>query len=89
MAFQQHENVTVVDIGDFEEVLFVPQAIDAENPQTGVLTVQLIMSDGSIRTKKFNLLVRLQDDAAGLIHLANLADQRDYIKARLIAEVLP
>ncbi len=90
MAFQQEVNVTKDDIGDFEIVFFVPQVIDAEHPQAGSLNAQIIMSDGSIEsTPPFDLLERLQDDAPGLVHLLNLADLRDYIRARLISEVLP
>jgi len=90
MTFQQETNITKDAIGDFEIVFFVPQTIDAEHPQDGRLNAQIIMSDGSIEpTPPFDLLERLQDDAPGLVHLARLGELRDYIRARLIAEVLP
>ena len=89
MAFQQETNLTKDEIGDFEIVLFVPQTITAETPQAGSINVQIVLSDGSIKTRSFNLLDRLQDDAAGQAHLSNLASLRDYVRDRLVAEVLP
>jgi len=89
MTFQQETNLTKDKIGSIEITFFVPETIDEDNPQTGQINIQIIMSDGSIRTKSYNLLERLEDDATGLTHRANLAAMRDYIKARLIAEVLP
>jgi hypothetical protein len=89
MAFQQEVNLTKDAIGDFEIVFFVPVSISPATPQTGDLNIQIIMSDDSIQNKKFDLLDRLQDDAPGLAHLSNLADLRDYIRARLESEVLP
>jgi len=89
MAFTREVNVTKVGIGDFGIVLFVPQVIDAEHPQSGHLSVQIILSNGSIETKDIDLLARLQDDPVGQAHLANLIALRDYIKARLENELLP
>ena len=89
MAFTREIDITKDDIGDFEIGLFVPGASNTEGVQAGNLNAQIIMSDGSIEPVSFDLLARLQDDAAGLIHLANLASLRDYIAARLNDEVLP
>ncbi|MHA1942453.1 MAG: hypothetical protein ACW97P_12165 [Candidatus Hodarchaeales archaeon] len=89
MAFEQEVNLTKDAIGDFEIRFFVPVSISPETPQTGELNAQIIMSDNSILPKSFDLLERLQDDAAGLIHLSNLADLRDYVRTRLENEVLP
>lgn len=89
MAFPRETDITKDDIGDFEIVLFVPGASNTEGVQAGNLNAQIIMSDGSIETVSFDLLARLQADAAGLTHLANLASLRDYIAARLVDEVLP
>ena len=89
MAFERETDLTKDEIGDFEINFFVPGASNTEDVQAGRLAVQLIMSDGSIENVSYNLLARLQDDAAGLIHLANLASLRDYIAARLVDEVLP
>ncbi len=46
------------------------------------------MSDGSVKTKTYDLLGRLGDDAPGATHLSNLADLRDYIIARIDSEVI-
>ncbi len=53
------------------------------------LNVQIKTSDGNIQNVSFDLLERLNDDAAGLVHLANLVSLRDYIRIRLNDEVLP
>lgn len=89
MPFGRETDITKDSIGDFEIVFFVPGPLNVEGEQSGQLTAQIIMSDGSIQTRSFNLLARLQDDAAGQQHLANLADLRDYIRTRLENEVLP
>lgn len=88
MTFQQELNITVVDIGDFEVVFFIPKAGSLEN-DTGRLRTQIVMSDNSLRHRTYDLLARLQDDAAGQAHLANLISLRNYIRARLENEVLP
>lgn len=89
MTFNRETNVTKDAIGDIEIVLFVPRVIDADNPQVGDLNVQIIISDGSIINKRFDLLDRLGDDATGQTHRSNLVSLRDYIKTRLANEVLP
>ena len=88
MAFQRKINITISRIGGFESVLTSPDPLGTE-VQSGRLNVQTVMSDDTIQMLSFNLLTRLQDDAAGLIHLANLAALRDYIRTRLENEVLP
>lgn len=89
MAFTRETDITKDEIGDFEIVFFVPGASNTEGVQAGNLNAQIIMSDGSIENVSFNLLARLQDDAAGQQHAINLAALRDYAEARLIDEVLP
>jgi hypothetical protein len=90
MAFEQEVNLTKDGIEDFEIVFFSPGPGNISGVQSGSLNFQILMSDGSIRTKEVNdLLDRLTDDAAGLVHLAALADLRDYIRTRLDNEVLP
>ncbi len=89
MAFTRETDITKDEIGDFEIVLFVPGASNTEGVQAGNLNAQIVMSDGSIEPVSFDLLARLQDDAAGQTHLANLAELRDYIEGRLNDEVLP
>ncbi len=89
MAFQRQVDITKDDIADFEIIFFVPDPLDLDGVQSGQLNVQIKKSDGKIENVPFDLLVRLQDDAAGLVHLANLVSLRDYIRIRLNNEVLP
>lgn len=89
MAFDREINVTKDAIADFEIVFFVPGPNNTNDPQAGTLSVQIILSDGTIQTRNFNLLARLQDDPAGQQHLANLASLKNYIKNRLESELLP
>lgn len=90
MAFTREDDVTKDSIKDFEIVFYVPEIITAEIPQTGTLNVQIGLSDGTIDlVQGIDLLARLQDDAAGLIHLANLVSLRNYIRTRLENELLP
>jgi hypothetical protein len=89
MAFNREIDVTKDAIEDFEIVFFMPGPSNTDGVQSGQLNVQILISDGSVITKSFNLLLRLQDDAEGQQHLSNLADLRDYIRTRLNNEVLP
>ncbi len=89
MAFNREVDITKDATADFEIVFFVPDPFDLEGVQAGQLNVQIKRSDGSIESISFDLLERLQDDAAGLVHLTNLASLRDYIRIRLNNEVLP
>lgn len=89
MSFIREENVTKETVKDFEIRFFVPDPLDEEGVQAGELSSQLGLSNGEIQVVKFDLLARLQDDAAGLVHLTNLISLRDYIRTRLNDEVLP
>jgi hypothetical protein len=89
MAFTREENVTITGFEDISISLFVPGESNLEDPQSGEIEVQLLLSDSRIRIKNFDLLARLGDDAPGLVHLANLVSLRDYIIARIESEVLP
>lgn len=89
MAFAREVNLTKDSIQDFEIVFFIPGPGNTEGVQSGNLRAQVKLSDGSIVTREYDLLARLQDDAEGQASLANLADLRDYVRARLEAEVLP
>lgn len=89
MAFNRETNITKESIQDFEISFFVPGPSNTDDGQSGILNAQIRFSDGSVETRSFNLLARLQDDAAGQAHLANLASLRDYIRSRLNDEVLP
>lgn len=90
MAFTREVDITKVRRKAWELVFYRPDELDSDDVQAGHLSVQIEMSDGSIEVVSFqNLLVRFQDDAAGLTHLANLALIRAYIDARIDDEVLP
>lgn len=89
MAFQREENATIDSVQDFSINFSVPGPLNTEGVQSGKIEAQLLKSNGKIKIKEADLLLRLQDDAEGLVHLANLVDLRDYIRIRLDAEVLP
>jgi hypothetical protein len=57
--------------------------------ETGQIKIQIVTSSGQTFTRSYNLIERLQDDAPGLVHLANLIALRDYLDIRLPDEVLP
>ncbi len=85
MAFPREDDATKDTIGDYE-VKFLRSK---SGPDTGEIEAQVILSSGEIFTRSYGLIVRLQDDAEGLIHLANLVALRDYLDIRLDDEVLP
>lgn len=85
MAFEREIDVTKDSIGDYE-IVFTVKIIGAD---TGQIEVQIITSTGKPFTRQYDLIDRLGDDAAGLVHLANLIDLRDYLNIRLNDEVLP
>lgn len=83
-------NITKVRIGDIDINFFVPDPNNVEGVQSGRLDFQIINSDDSISVREgIDLLFVLNQNAIGRAHLQNLRDLRDYIRARLIAEVLP
>lgn len=85
MAFEREVDVTKDSIGDYE-ITFTVKVADTD---TGEIEVQIVTSSGLIFTRTYNLVERLQDDATGLTHLANLVALRDYLNLRLDDEVLP
>ncbi len=85
MAFEREVDVTKDTIGDYE-ITFMVKVVGAD---TGEIEVQIVTSSGQIFTRTYNLIARLQDNAAGLVHLANLVALRDYLNLRLDDEVLP
>lgn len=89
MAFQREDDVTKDTIEDIEINFFIPGPANTEGVQSGQVSAQIMVSSGEVITRNYDLLVRLQDDAAGQTHLINLAALRDYIKTRLNNEVLP
>ncbi len=89
MAFEREIDVTKDAIEDKEITFFIPGSSNVDDVQSGNLSVQIQISSGEILTRNYDLLLRLTDDAAGLVHLSNLVDLRDYITVRLDTEVLP
>lgn len=87
--FEQQANVTITGFEDVSISLFVPGISNVEGVQTGGIEIQLMQSNGRIKTVSYDLLERLADDAAGLTHRSNLLALRDYILARIPGEVLP
>lgn len=88
MAFPRESNVTKVGIGGFLIRFDVPSP-GSGDPTTSRLDVQIELSNGLYETKTYDLLERLDDDAAGIAHKANLIELRDYIISRLENEALP
>ncbi len=89
MAFEQQQDVTITGFEDISIDLFVPGVLNVEGVQAGTIAIQLTQSNGKIKVVSYDLLARLGDDAAGLVHRANLLALRDYILVRIPAEVLP
>lgn len=89
MAFAQQQNVTITGFEDISINLFVPGVSNPDGIQAGIIEIQLAQSDGKIMPVEYDLLARLADDAAGLIHRSNLLAMKDYILARIALEVLP
>lgn len=89
MTFEQLQNVTKNGIEDIEIVFFLPGPGNIDGIQVGRVNFQILLSDGTIENESANLLVRLTDDAPGLVHLSNLASLKNYIRTRLNNEVLP
>lgn len=89
MSFEQQQNVTITGFEDISISLFVPGANNIDDIQSGEIRIQLMQSNGKIKVIEADLLERLGDDAAGLTHRSNLLAMRDYLLARIPAEVLP
>lgn len=85
MAFGRETDVTKDSIGDYE-IVFTVKVVGAD---TGKIDVQIITSTGKPLVKQYDLIARLNDNAAGQIHLSNLIALRDYLNLRLNDEVLP
>jgi len=88
VAFQQAESISPTGRGATAIDFYIPDPEAYQEEQTGVLSVQIKYSDGSMKERRFDLLARLQDDAAGQAHLVNLASLRDYVLARIDGEIL-
>lgn len=89
MAFTREDDLTKDRIGSFKIIFHAADPLDPEDANFGRLLPDIVLSDDTIESKTFDLLARLQDDAAGQTHLANLVSLRDYIRTRLEDEVLP
>jgi hypothetical protein len=89
MTFPREQPLAPIERGDYEIALFVPGPNNEEQPQSAKISVQIVMSDSSIRVRDFDLLLRLQDDATGQQHLQNLVALRNYLNSRIDAELIP
>lgn len=89
MAFQPEQSIIPDRRGAVSIVFYLPDPDLPEETQYGRLNIQIKYTDGSVKEKDFDLLLRLQDDASGQQHLTNLAALKDYIIARIESEVLP
>lgn len=89
MAFTPNDPLTRVSVADIEYQLFDPGPDNDNDPATGGVNAQIVMSDGSLEVPGFDLLARLQDDEEGQGHLQNLIALRDYVRSRLNSEYLP
>ena len=89
MAFTRLEDITRDSVEDWELVFFAPGPSNTENPLSGTLNVQVLLSNGKIETVDIDALLRLNDDAEGQGYLTFLNDMKTYITDRLNAELLP
>lgn len=89
MAFERQVNVTIAGVEDVAISLFVPGPSAPDSTNTGIIEIQLTQSNGEIKSVSADLIARLGDDAEGTTHLGNLLLLRDYLQARILAEVLP
>ena len=88
MAFTQAEDKTKTGRGAISLVLYIPDLTKPDEVRSGEVSGQVHYSDGSVEEYREDLLARLQDDAEGQEHLANLADLEDYVVARWDAQVV-
>lgn len=88
MPFSRETNETKTGIEDLEIVLFDPGPGNNET-QSGIISYQILLSNNSTELRKTDLFDRLDEDAAGRIHQANLISLATYLRTRLIAEGLP
>lgn len=80
---------TISGRGAVSVTLYIPDPDLPDDVQAGYLTVQIKRSDGQVIERRFDLLERLTDDAAGTnTHLPALVALRDYILARIDSEIL-
>ncbi len=89
MALPLETAPTITGRGAVAIVLHIPDPDNPDDIQAGDLTVQIKRSDGQVIERRFDLLERLTDDAAGNdTHLPALVALRDYALARIDSEVL-
>jgi hypothetical protein len=89
MAFPVESAITPTSRGQVNIRFHIPDPTNPEDVQSGSIAVQIYYSDDSSRTRDFDLLARLQDDAPGLTHLSNLNSLKTYILGRIDSELLP
>lgn len=88
MAFTEAQDKTKTGRGAISLELYIPDPAKPDEVRSGQVSGQVHYSDGSIEEHREDLLARLQDDAAGQGHLANLGDLEDYIIARWDSQVV-
>jgi len=86
--FERVENVTVDDIGDFSYTNTHHKPGSPES-DTARVNVQFELSNGEVATRDYNLINVLQQDAQGQAYLATLLEMRDYLRVRMVGELLP
>lgn len=87
--FDRQQNPVITGVEDVSINLFIPGPGAEDSTNTGKIGIQLAQSNDKIKTVSFDLIARLEDDAEGITHLSNLLSMRDYLKNRILAEVLP
>jgi hypothetical protein len=89
MAFTPEAAITPDRRGAVSIVFHIPDPDDEDDVQYGRLEVQIKYTDNSVKAREFDLLARLDDDAPGQTHLANLQSLKTYLIARIESELLP
>lgn len=83
MAFGKQASVVAVDIGDMQIGLFDPKPTSSQ-AQKATVDVQVIMSDGRIEVRQFNLVDHVS--AGTITQLQTLAAT---LRTKAVAEILP
>lgn len=90
MAFERQQNIIITGVEDVAINFLVPGPSAPDSTNIGTIEIQLSQSNGKIKqAPPADLIARLGDDAEGITHLSNLLLLRDYLQARILAEVLP
>lgn len=89
MAFPTEQTPTIDGRGAVAITFYIPDPDIPDDVQSGRLAVQVKWSNGEVRERTYDLLVRLGDDSDGQnIHLPALQALKSYILARIDSEIL-